>query len=132
MVLDQLEKMKKTTQYKKILELGKQATTPFSTRGLAKIAAKCSKTTSNIASIIKYTKKIKAIPGVGVIVAFMFLPSDITNKGWANGLLNSGLDAVPGLGLAKGLTELVTGDFIPDLDDYNPELYDAIPNLPTP
>lgn len=57
---------------------------------------------------------------------------DIYNKGWANGVLNTTLDAVPVFGTGKGFSELIFGDFIPDLDEYDPEIYDAIPNPPTP
>jgi len=40
--------------------------------------------------------------------------SDIKSKGLAKGLLNSGIDAIPFVGLAKNAVELFRGDFIPD------------------
>ena len=42
---------------------------------------------------------------------------DIKKKGVVNGVINSGLDAIPVLGFAKNAVELVRGDFIPDKED---------------
>ena len=39
---------------------------------------------------------------------------DVSDKGWGPGLLNSGIDAIPFVGTAKGVVELGTGDLISD------------------
>ena len=56
----------------------------------------------------------KTIPFGGTAVVIALVGSDIKKKGIVKGLVNSGIDAVPFLGLAKNAVELVTGDFIPD------------------
>ena len=59
----------------------------------------------------------KMVPLGGTIVAVGLVGHDIKRKGVLKGVLNSGLDAVPFLGLAKNAVELVTGDFIPDKNE---------------
>jgi hypothetical protein len=56
----------------------------------------------------------KAVPFGGTAVAVVLVGSDIKNKGVVKGLLNSGIDAIPFVGLAKNGIELFTGDFIAD------------------
>ncbi len=56
----------------------------------------------------------KAIPFGGTAVAAILVGSDIKSKGIILGLVNSGIDAIPFVGLAKNAVELVRGDFIPD------------------
>ncbi len=56
----------------------------------------------------------KTIPFGGTVVALVLVGSDIRQKGVVNGILNSGIDAIPFVGLAKNAVELVRGDFIPD------------------
>lgn len=56
----------------------------------------------------------KAVPFGGTVVAVVLVGSDIRNKGVVKGLLNSGIDAIPFVGLAKNAVEMVRGDFIPD------------------
>jgi len=56
----------------------------------------------------------KTIPFGGTAIAVALVGSDIRNKGVFKGLLNSGIDAIPFVGLAKNAVELVRGDFIPD------------------
>jgi len=56
----------------------------------------------------------KTIPFGGTAVVVALVGSDIRNKGVFGGLVNSGFDAIPFVGLAKNAVELVTGDFIPD------------------
>ncbi len=56
----------------------------------------------------------KTIPFGGTAVAIVLVGSDIRNKGLVRGLVNSGIDAIPFVGLAKNAVELVRGDFIPD------------------
>jgi hypothetical protein len=56
----------------------------------------------------------KMLPFGGTVVAVGLVGSDVKNKGLVKGVVNSGLDAIPFLGLAKNAVELVTGDFIPD------------------
>ena len=56
----------------------------------------------------------KTIPFGGSVVAIALVGTDIKNKGVVKGLLNSGIDAIPFVGLAKNAVELVRGDFIAD------------------
>jgi len=56
----------------------------------------------------------KTIPFGGTAVVIALVGSDIKRKGVVKGLLNSGIDAIPVIGLAKNAVELVRGDFIPD------------------
>jgi hypothetical protein len=57
---------------------------------------------------------LKSVPLGGTAVAVVLVGSDIKNKGVARGLLNSGIDAIPFVGLAKNAVEVFRGDFIPD------------------
>lgn len=61
----------------------------------------------------------KSIPGVGTAIAIGFVGYDIKKKGFVNGLVNSGLDAVPFVGLGKNVLEFFTGDLLPDKADSN-------------
>lgn len=56
----------------------------------------------------------KSLPFGGTAIAVLLVGSDIRNKGVLKGIVNSGLDAIPFLGLAKNAVELAVGDFIPD------------------
>jgi hypothetical protein len=56
----------------------------------------------------------KFIPGVGTAISIGMVGYDIKKKGVVKGVLNSGLDAIPFVGLAKNAVELFTGDFLPD------------------
>jgi hypothetical protein len=56
----------------------------------------------------------KTIPFGGTAIAVALVGTDIRNKGVFKGLVNSGLDAIPFVGLAKNAIELVRGDFISD------------------
>ena len=56
----------------------------------------------------------KSIPFGGTAVAVVLVGTDIKNKGVVKGIVNSGIDAIPFVGLAKNAVELVRGDFIPD------------------
>ncbi len=56
----------------------------------------------------------KTIPFGGTAVAIALVGTDIKNKGVVKGIVNSGIDAIPFVGLAKNAIELVRGDFIPD------------------
>ena len=57
----------------------------------------------------------RAVPFGGAAVVLFLVGSDIKNKGVAKGLVNSGIDAIPFVGLAKNAVELVRGkDFIED------------------
>ncbi|MBX3300519.1 MAG: hypothetical protein KF736_13790 [Acidobacteria bacterium] len=59
----------------------------------------------------------KTVPFGGTIVAAALVGSDIKKKGVVRGVINSGLDAIPLLGIAKNAIELVTGDLIADKKD---------------
>lgn len=56
----------------------------------------------------------KMLPFGGTAIVLFLVGSDIKRKGTVGGLVNSGLDAIPFVGLAKNAVELVRGDFIPD------------------
>lgn len=56
----------------------------------------------------------KTLPFGGTAVALFLVGSDIRKKGVLGGIVNSGIDAIPFVGLAKNAVELVRGDFIPD------------------
>lgn len=56
----------------------------------------------------------KMLPFGGTFIVVALVGSDIRRKGVLGGVVNSGLDAIPILGLAKNAVELVRGDFIPD------------------
>lgn len=60
----------------------------------------------------------KMVPLGGTVVAIVLVGSDIKNKGLFKGVINSGLDAIPILGLVKNGVEIVRGkDFIPDKEE---------------
>ena len=56
----------------------------------------------------------KSVPFGGAAVAIVLVGSDIKNKGVIKGLINSGIDAIPVVGLVKNGVELFRGDFIAD------------------
>jgi hypothetical protein len=56
----------------------------------------------------------KRIPVIGTVFTIGLVGQDIRNKGLIKGVVNSGLDAVPFVGTAKGIVELFTGDFLSD------------------
>jgi hypothetical protein len=56
----------------------------------------------------------KAVPFGGTAVVIVLVGSDIKNKGVLKGIVNSGIDAIPFVGLVKNGVELFTGDFISD------------------
>lgn len=61
----------------------------------------------------------KTVPFGGTAVAIVLVGTDIRKKGVFGGLINSGIDAIPFVGLAKNAVELVRGDFIPDKEKKN-------------
>jgi hypothetical protein len=56
----------------------------------------------------------KMVPFGGTVIAVGLVGHDVKKKGLVRGVVNSGIDAIPFVGLAKNAVELVTGDFIPD------------------
>jgi hypothetical protein len=56
----------------------------------------------------------KAIPYVGTAMAIGLVGYDIKRKGVVYGVINSGLDAIPFVGLGKNVIEFFTGDWLPD------------------
>ena len=56
----------------------------------------------------------KSIPYVGTAFAIGLVGYDIKRKGVVKGVLNSGLDAIPFVGLGKNAVEFFTGDLFPD------------------
>ena len=56
----------------------------------------------------------KTIPFGGTAIAIALVGNDIKKKGVVRGLVNSGIDAIPFVGLAKNAVELVAGDFLAD------------------
>jgi hypothetical protein len=61
-------------------------------------------------------KLAKSIPFAGTAIAIGLAGQSIRKKGWVNGSLDAGLDAIPVVGTAKAVVEIFTGDFIPDKD----------------
>lgn len=74
-------------------------------------------------------KVARSVPGLSTAMAIGFLGYDIKKKGLVKGVINSGLDAIPIVGTVKNVTEMVTGDFLPDkqseidkrIQENNPE-----------
>lgn len=64
----------------------------------------------------------KSIPYVGTAMAIGMVGYDIKKKGVVYGVINSGLDAIPFVGLGKNLIEYFTGDLLPDKKEEK-ELY---------
>jgi len=58
----------------------------------------------------------KMVPFGGTVVAVGLVGHDIKKKGLIKGVINSGIDAIPFVGLGKNAIELFTGDFLPDRD----------------
>lgn len=57
----------------------------------------------------------RSIPWVGAVIAIATLASAIRRKGFVRGALHSSLDAIPFVGGAKNVAEVVRGrDFFPD------------------
>lgn len=56
----------------------------------------------------------KMLPFGGTALVLALVGHDIKKKGLAKGLMNSGIDAIPFVGLAKNGIELIAGDFFPD------------------
>lgn len=56
----------------------------------------------------------KSVPYVGTAMTLGLIGYDIKRKGVVGGVLNSGLDAIPFVGLAKNAVEFFTGDIFPD------------------
>jgi hypothetical protein len=56
----------------------------------------------------------KMVPFGGTVIAVGLVGHDIKKKGLVKGVVNSSIDAIPFVGLAKNAVELFTGDFIPD------------------
>ena len=56
----------------------------------------------------------KMVPFGGTVIAVGLVGHDIKRKGFAKGVLNSGIDAIPFVGFTKNAVELFTGDFLPD------------------
>ena len=59
----------------------------------------------------------KMVPFGGTIVAATLVGDDIRRKGVVRGAINSGLDAIPVVGLTKNAIELLTGDLIADKNE---------------
>lgn len=64
-----------------------------------------------------FRRGAKMLPFGGTVVAIALVGSDIRRKGVVKGVVNSGLDAIPVLGLVKNGIELVRGDFLADKDE---------------
>lgn len=56
----------------------------------------------------------KSVPYVGSAVAIGMIGYDIKRKGMINGILNTGIDAIPFVGTGKNVVEFFTGDIFPD------------------
>ena len=60
----------------------------------------------------------KSIPVVGSVFAIGLVGYDIKKKGVVKGVLNSGIDAIPVVGIGKNIVEFFTGDFFPDKNPH--------------
>ncbi len=56
----------------------------------------------------------RSVPYLGSALAIGMVGYDIKRKGVVKGILNSGLDAIPFIGLGKNAIEFFTGDLLPD------------------
>lgn len=61
-----------------------------------------------------FKRGAKMLPFGGTVVVLALVGSDVKRKGLVKGVINSGLDALPVLGLVKNGVELFTGDLISD------------------
>lgn len=61
-----------------------------------------------------FKRSAKMLPFGGAVVVVALVGSDIRRKGLVKGIINSGLDATPVVGLIKNGIEIFTGDFIAD------------------
>ena len=59
----------------------------------------------------------RMLPFGGTLIVAGLVGNDIRRKGLVRGVVNSGLDALPVVGLAKNAVELFTGDLIADKPD---------------
>lgn len=59
----------------------------------------------------------KQVPFAGTAIAIGLAGQSIRKKGWVYGTLDAGLDAIPGVGLAKTVVEIFTGDLLPDKEN---------------
>jgi hypothetical protein len=67
-----------------------------------------------------FKRGAKMLPFGGTAVAIILVGSDIRQKGVVNGVINSAIDAIPFVGLAKNGVEIVRGkDFLADKEESN-------------
>ena len=60
-------------------------------------------------------RAVRSVPWIGTVVALATVAATIGRKGFLRGVLDTGLYAVPFLGAAKNVAEIVRGrDFIAD------------------
>lgn len=59
----------------------------------------------------------RSVPFGGTVLAVVLVGTDVRKKGLLLGLINSGIDAIPIVGLAKNSIELFRGDLLPDKAD---------------
>ena len=65
-----------------------------------------------------FKRGAKMLPFGGTAVAIILVGSDIRQTGLVNGVINSGIDAIPFVGLAKNGIEIARGkDFLPDKEE---------------
>lgn len=63
----------------------------------------------------------RSVPYLGAVVVLVTIGAVIRRKGLVGGLVDAGLDAVPFLGAAKNVAEVVRGrDLVPDLPPRKP------------
>jgi hypothetical protein len=59
----------------------------------------------------------KSVPVVGGLLTIGLIGYDIKKKGLIKGVINSGLDAIPVVGMGKNIIEFFTGDFLSDKEE---------------
>jgi hypothetical protein len=63
----------------------------------------------------------RSLPIVGALVAVATVVATMRRKGVIGGTLDTGLNAIPGIGAAKNTLEVMRGrDFIPDRKRFEP------------
>jgi hypothetical protein len=117
-IRDRLKSMKTDEVFGPILTRGKKTSESYLQRKARLAANRAAKKTSS--SLLKkgVKKAAKAIPVVGTVLGIVFWADDVKAKGLVYGTSNSAVDAIPYVGAAKGVTEIIAGsDFIPDEGD---------------
>ena len=72
------------------------------------------RTTLHAGGWVAVKRFAKMLPFGGTFVVAALVLDDVRRKGVLRGVVNSGIDAIPFVGITKNAVEIVLGDFIPD------------------